>query len=85
MEYLKERTVNLLLLDMIMPPGMDGLEAFRRILQVRPGQKAIIVSGYSETERVREALRLGAGAYIKKPYALQNIAEAVRKELDRTG
>lgn len=84
-EYLKERPVDLLLLDMIMSPGIDGLEAYRRILQVRAGQKAIIVSGYSETERVREALRLGAGGYIKKPYALQNIAAAVRKELDRRG
>jgi CheY-like chemotaxis protein len=84
-DYLTERPADLLLLDMIMPPGMDGLETYRRILQVRPGQKAIIVSGYSETERVRDALRLGVGIYIKKPYALQKIAEAVRKELDRGG
>lgn len=82
-EYLKGQPADLLVLDMIMSPGIDGLEAYQRILQVRPGQRAIIVSGYSETGRVREAMRLGAGAYIKKPYALQSIAAAVRKELDR--
>jgi DNA-binding response OmpR family regulator len=32
---------------------------------------------------VREALKIGAGGYIKKPYALQNMAAAVRRELDR--
>jgi YesN/AraC family two-component response regulator len=38
-----------------------------RIISKYPQQKAIIASGYSETERVREAQRLGAGRYVKKP------------------
>jgi two-component system cell cycle sensor histidine kinase/response regulator CckA len=50
---------------------------------VQPGQKAIIVSGYSESVQVREAQRLGAGAYIKKPYLLQTFGRAVRAELDK--
>lgn len=82
---LKTREADLVVLDMIMDPGIDGLETYRRILEVRPGQKAIIVSGYSETERVTEALRLGAGAYVRKPYILERIGQAVRKELDRNG
>ncbi len=81
--YLKERTVDLLILDMIMEPGIDGLETYRRIVGIRPGQKALIVSGFSETERVREAQRLGAGAYIRKPYVPEKIALAVREELDK--
>jgi YesN/AraC family two-component response regulator len=36
-----------------------------------PGQKAIIASGFSETDRVREAQKLGVGAYIRKPYTLE--------------
>jgi len=47
-----------------------------------PEQKAIIASGYSETGRVREAQRLGAGTYIKKPYTLEKIGMAVRAALD---
>ena len=35
-----------------MDPGMDGLETYRKILEISPGQKTIIVSGYSETDRV---------------------------------
>jgi DNA-binding NarL/FixJ family response regulator len=68
---------------MIMPPGMDGLETYRQVLTINAKQKAILVSGFSETERVREAQKLGAGAYIKKPYLMEKIGEAVRDELDR--
>jgi CheY-like chemotaxis protein len=82
-ERLREAPADLVVLDMIMDPGIDGLETFRRILALRPGQKTIIASGYSESVQVREAQRLGAGAYVKKPYLLQTFGLAVRRELDR--
>jgi len=82
-DYLKNNSANLLILDMIMDPGIDGLETYKRILELHPKQKAIIVSGFSETERVKEAQRLGAGAYVKKPFLLEKIGIAVRDELDR--
>ena len=59
------------------------MTTYRRILGLHPGQKAILVSGFSETQRVKEAQRLGAGAYIKKPYILRNIGTAIRNELDQ--
>jgi len=79
--YLADRGVDLMVLDMIMDPGMDGLDTYRSVLQVRPGQKAIIVSGFSETDRVRTAQAAGAGAYVKKPYLMETIGLAVKKEL----
>ena len=82
-EYLKSHAADILVLDMIMAPGIDGLETYRRVLEVNPGQKAILVSGYSETERVRKAQRMGAGAYVKKPYLMENIGVAIRNELNR--
>ena len=81
--YLEKHSVDLLLLDMIMDPGIDGLETYRLILKNHPRQKAIIASGFSETIRVKEARKLGAGAYIKKPYLLEKIGLAVRTELDK--
>jgi PAS domain S-box-containing protein len=78
---IRERPFDLLILDMIMPPGMDGLETYTRILEIVPDQKAVIASGYAETERVREAQRIGAGGYIKKPFTLETIGLAVRTEL----
>jgi len=81
--YLANQSVDLVVLDMIMGTGMDGLETYRRMAGLRPGQKAIIASGYSETDRVKEARRLGVGAYLRKPYTLEAIGKAVRSELDR--
>ena len=70
-DFVKSRKVDLVLLDMIMEPGIDGLETYERIVEIRPDQKAIIVSGFSETERVKKAQTLGAGPYIRKPYRLE--------------
>ena len=75
--------VALLVLDMIMGNGMDGLDTFKEILKIKPGIKAIIASGFSETARVKEAMKLGAGAYIRKPYTLEKIGLAIKKELEK--
>jgi len=82
-EFLRTTKVDLLVLDMIMDPGIDGLATYQRILEFEPGQKAIIVSGFAETERVSEAQRLGAGAYVKKPYIIETLGLAIKQELDR--
>ena len=83
LDYLDRESADILVLDMIMEPGMDGCDTYRQILARVPGQKAIIASGYAESERVREAQRLGAGAYVQKPYTLEKLATALRRELDR--
>ncbi len=80
-DYVKEHPVDLLVLDMIMDPGIDGLETYRRIIGINPGQPAVITSGFSESDRVHAARRLGAGVYVKKPYRLETIARAVRDVL----
>ena len=82
-EYLKTNHPDLVLLDMIMDPGIDGLETYRRILEIRPGQRAVIASGFSRTRQVRETMELGAGQYIRKPYTLEKIGIAVKNELER--
>jgi DNA-binding NarL/FixJ family response regulator len=66
---------------MIMDPGIDGYETYRRILAYRPGQKALIASGYSETRQVNQTLALGAAGYMRKPYTLLTLAKAVRTAL----
>jgi CheY-like chemotaxis protein len=80
-EYMKNNSADLILLDMIMDQGMDGLETYKRITELHPLQKAIIASGFSETDRVAQVQNLGGGAYVKKPYLLEKIGMAVRNEL----
>jgi PAS domain S-box-containing protein len=82
-EYMKNNSADLVVLDMIMDPGIDGLATFRGILDLHPNQKAIIASGFSETDRVKEAQSLGAGEYVRKPYTIEKIAHAVKAELAR--
>ncbi len=81
--YLSTHTTDLVVLDMIMPPGIDGLETYRRIRDIHPGQKAIIASGFTESDLVKSLRELGVGAYVAKPYTLEKIGLAVRRELDR--
>ena len=80
-DYLKANTADLLLLDMLMAPGIDGLDTYKKILKLKPGMKAIITSGFSESDRVKQALKLGAGMYVKKPYTMEKIGLAVSREM----
>jgi DNA-binding NtrC family response regulator len=82
-EYLKENTLDLLLLDMIMDPGINGRETYKRIIKIHPNQKAIIVSGFAETDEVKEAQKLGVGKYLKKPFTLEKIGLVVKEELEK--
>ncbi len=80
-DYLREHRVDLLLLDMIMDPGMNGRETYERIKKTHPDQKAIIVSGFAETDQVKESLILGAGRFLNKPIILEELGRAVKGEL----
>ena len=82
-EYLTEYTVDLVLLDMIMDPGISGRQTYGQIIKTHPNQKAIIASGFAETEDVKETQKLGAGQYIKKPLTLEKMGTAVRDELKK--
>lgn len=81
--YMRENSADLLILDMIMDPGIDGLETYKKILKMHPRQKAIIASGYSETERVKKAQEMGVGIYLKKPYSLEKIGMAIHTALKK--
>ena len=81
--YLKDNPVDLVVLDMIMPKGMNGLETYRKMVAIKSDQKAIIASGFSKTTDVKRTQELGAGKYIKKPYTMEKFGLAVKEELDR--
>ena len=81
MEFLTENKVDLVLLDMIMDPGIDGLETYRKISELNKQQKVILVTGYSKTDRLMAALEMGACRYVKKPYTVELIGRAIKEEL----
>jgi len=81
--YVKEHQVDLLLLDMIMEPGMSGRETYEKILTFHPAQKAIIASGYAETDDVVAVQKMGAGLYIRKPLTLEKLGMAIKSGLGK--
>ena len=81
LEFIRDSDFDIVILDMIMYPGMDGLDTYREIIKIKPGQRAFIVSGFAETNRVREAQKLGAGRYVRKPYTIESLGEALKEEL----
>ncbi len=83
-EYIKVKPVDLILLDMLMPPGINGLETYKQILVFRPNQKAIIASGYSRSAPIKEARALGVSEYVLKPYSVRQIGQAVSNALSNS-
>jgi signal transduction histidine kinase/ActR/RegA family two-component response regulator len=84
-EKVRSEDFDVLLLDMLMEPGLNGRETYEAILDYRPGQSVVIASGFSQDEEVRKVQDLGAAAFIAKPYSIEEVGVALRDALDRSG
>ncbi len=82
-DYLQNKEADLILLDMIMEPGMNGYQTYRQIVKIHPQQKALVVSGFSENQDVQQTIALGAGGFIRKPYTLEQLGKGILKVLAR--
>ena len=71
---------DLVILDMVMD-GIDGTETLRQIKTIRPEQRSIILSGFARSDRVEEAVRLGAKSFVPKPVQINALAKAVQSAL----
>ncbi len=80
-EYLHHHKVDLLILDMIMEPGINGCQTYEEVLKFRPGQRAIIASGFAKNEDVNRVLRLGATSFLRKPYTIKSLGKAIKEAL----
>lgn len=72
----------LLLMDLRLP-GMNGMEVLQRIRKLRPDIQVIIITAYGTIELAVKAMKLGAADFIQKPFAPQEIREAVLQVTDR--
>ena len=78
---------DVVLLDVSMP-GLDGLETLRQIRLAHPAAQVVMVSGGRATEKIVEAVRLGAADYVLKPGDAEGVGEvaleaAIRNALER--
>ena len=81
LEYIENNHADLIILDMIMNPGMNGLTTYKKILKKRPQQKAIIVSGYAEDDLVKQTQELGASSFLAKPFTISQLGEVIKNSL----
>ena len=72
--------ISLILLDMTMPV-LSGEEALPRLLQIRPGVRVVVSSGYSEVEAERRFADARLSGFIQKPYSALQLARCVDKAL----
>jgi CheY-like chemotaxis protein len=73
---------DLVLMDMVLEQGFDGLDAYRAIARTCPAQRCVIMSGFVPSERVAEARKLGVRGFVRKPYSLDALRRAVQTGLD---
>jgi len=81
-EFCNSGSPDLIIVDMIMDPGIDGYETLKRIRMVHPDLPAIILSGYAKTDQVKSSLNLGQAVFLKKPYKIEALARAVCQALE---
>jgi DNA-binding response OmpR family regulator len=83
LEHLERQDYDVILTDIRMNPGMDGVELLRRIKERLPDAVVILMTGYASLGTAVEALRLGAHDYLIKPSSSQDIRNSVMRGIDR--
>jgi NarL family two-component system response regulator LiaR len=77
-KLVEELIPDVILMDLIMP-GMDGVEATRRVKDVSPRTQIVVLTSYHEDEHIFPALQAGALSYILKDVRMEELADAVQK------
>jgi FixJ family two-component response regulator len=79
---LKERDFTLVLLDLRLP-GMDGMAVLRKINELRPDIRIVIITAHGTIDSAKEAMRLGAVDFIQKPFIPQEIRDLISRVVDK--
>ena len=78
----RRRAIDLAVLDLVLGEALDGVEVYRRILEHRPGQRAVLMSGFASSSRIAEARALGVLQHLQKPCEPDELLTAVRQALE---
>jgi DNA-binding NtrC family response regulator len=81
----KEHKFDVVILDIKMPGGMDGIETLREIKRIRPAAEVILLTGHASLETSVEGMKEGAYDYLLKPIRLEDLLEKLAQALERRG
>jgi len=83
LELLKEKTFDVVILDVKMPGGMDGIEALREIKKIQPLSEVILLTGHASVETSIEGMKLGAFDYLLKPIKLDDLLKKIAQAIEK--
>lgn len=82
-ELMKEKIFDVVILDIKMPGGMDGIETLREIKKLRPETEVLLLTGHGSVETSVEGMKEGAFDYLLKPVKLEKLLEKIAKALEK--
>ena len=73
LELMKQKLFDVVILDVKMPGGMDGIEALSEMKKIQPLSEVILLTGHASVETSIEGMKLGAFDYLLKPIKLEDL------------
>ncbi len=84
LRYLKKKSVDVILLDMIMKSGISGAKIYKKLSEINPSQRVLIVSGFSRSDETEKILQFKNTDYIRKPYTIKTLGLALKDLLEKS-
>jgi len=83
LELMKKKRFDVVLLDIKMPGGMDGIETLREMKRIAPITEVILLTGHASVESSIEGLKLGAFDYLLKPMKLEDLIKKLAEAFEK--
>ena len=83
LELLKGKTFDVVILDVKMPGGMDGIEALREIKKIQPLAEVLLLTGHASVETSIEGMKQGAFDYLLKPIKLDDLLKKIAQAIEK--
>lgn len=83
LKLVKERTFDVVILDVKMPGGMDGIEVLREIKRFQPLVEVLLLTGHASVETSIEGMKLGAFDYLLKPIKLEELTTKLAQAFEK--
>jgi DNA-binding NtrC family response regulator len=82
-ERMKEKAFDVVILDVKMPGGMDGIETLREMKKMQPLAEVILLTGHAAVETSVEGMNLGAFDYLLKPIKIEDLMSKMAQAFER--
>jgi DNA-binding NtrC family response regulator len=83
LELMKKKLFDVVILDVKMPGGMDGIEALREMKKIQPLAEVLLLTGHASVETSIEGMKLGAFDYILKPVKLEELLTKLAETFEK--